>query len=479
LKASWLGNDDYEGTSGSTSFSVVEAAKPLEPDFSVSIEKPYLVLVIGESEQDITVVLRSRGGFCSDVGLSFSDMPKGVVANLLPRTLVLSSDGSASSTIKIHASWKSSPGSYVLHLVASGGGKEHSADIKLKVVLPTPQFTVSINPPAIKIPTLSGYNATVAIEVSSLTNYTIEPSLSFSGVPDGFEICLDKDVLSIPRMASGLAKLTIRTGAKPPEQGNYSILVECSYQGIVAEEKITLVVVDRAPMILRADLNPKSVKYGDYVLVEGFVSPQRPTEVLIAIILENGTEVDMTVLETNASGRFSHITPILLPDGEYEVIVSCEGDAFYYGTGLNFTLRVERADVVITLLSNTTKVKNGEPVLLEGTVKTASGKLLQNLEVTILISGKAGLQSITTKTDENGTYAVVVSGLSPGEYNVTSLVDDSNLYKAAKSEVLKLEVYNLVLPQPSDNLMSVITGIALTNLALAVASIARRSGKGG
>jgi hypothetical protein len=477
LKASWLGNDDYEGISGSTSFSVVEATKSLEPDFSVSIDKPYLVLVIGESEQDITVVLRSRQGLCSDVGLSLSNMPKGVVANLLPRTVALPSDGSASSTIKIRASWVSSPGSYVLHLVASGGGKEHSAEIKLKVVLPTPRFTVSINPPAIKIPTLGGYNATVAIEVSSLSNYTIEPSLSFSGVPDEVEICLDKDVLSIPRMASGLANLTIRTGAKPPAQGNYSVLVECSYQGVVAKEKITLVIVDRVPMVLRADLNPKSVKYGDCVLVEGSLSPQRPAEILITVALENGTEVKMATLKTNASGGFSHSMPILLPEGEYEVKVSCEGDAFYYGTGLNFTLRVERADVVITLLSNITKVETDKPVLLEGGVKTANGKPLQNLDVTILISGKTGLQSITTKTDENGTYAVVVSGLSPGEYNVTSLVDDSNLHKAAKSEVLKLEVYNLVLPQPSDNLMSVITGIALTNLALAIVSIARRSVK--
>jgi hypothetical protein len=146
---------------------------------------------------------------------------------------------------------------------------------------------------------------------------------------------------------------------------------------------------------------------------------------------------------------------------------------------LNFTLRVERADVVITLLSNITKVETDKPVLLEGDVKTVSGKPLQNLDVTILVLGKTGLQSITTKTDENGTYAVVISGLSPGEYNITSLVNDSNLYKAARSEVLKLEVYNLVLLPPSENLMSVITGIALTNLALAIASIARRSGKGG
>jgi hypothetical protein len=255
--------------------------------------------------------------------------------------------------------------------------------------------------------------------------------------------------------------------------------VECSYQGIVVKEKITFIVVDRVPMVLKVDLDPKSVKYGDCVLVEGSLSPQRPAEILIAVALENGTEVKMATLKTNASGGFSHSMPILLPEGEYEVKVLCEGDAFYYGTSLNFTLRVERADVVITLLSNITKVETDKPVLLEGDVKTANGKPLQNLDVTILISGKTGLQSITTKTDENGTYAVVVSGLSPGEYNVTSLVGDSNLYKAAKSEVLKLEVYNLILPPPSDNLMSVITGIALTNLALAVASIARRPGKGG
>ena len=386
LGASWSGNDYYEDSSCSISFTILEVVNPPEPDSSFTLEEPSLP-VTHEPVQNTTVILSA------------------------------------------------------------------------------PNFTVSANPRIIMIPRMSGYNTTVAIRVLSLSNYTIEPSLKVGGIPKGIEAELSLQTLSIQRFNSNLTTLVIRADANPPEEGNYSILVECSYKGVVKEELITLLVIDRMPTVLRVNMTPASVKYNDTVFINGSVLPQHQARITVTAILKNGTEINMTTFNTDEMGAFSQGIHILLIPDEYIVRVLCEEDIFYLESVLNLTLRVEKASLIITLSSNSTMVSSEEPVFLKGIVTTARGEPVQNINVTITVSGETGITRVYTKTDENGKYEAVIRGLSPGKFDVVSLVSGDNCYESVMSLPIKLEIQHPV-SHVINNILYPIVSLALVLLIL-------------
>jgi hypothetical protein len=386
LKASWFGNDYYEGSSSSVSFVVLGVVNPpTEPDFSFTIEEPS-ALVTYESGQNLTVIL------------------------------------------------------------------------------PAPNFTVSANPKIVIVPRISGYNTTVMIRVSSLSNYTLEPSLKVSGTPEGIEARLSQETLRIQRFDSNFGSLVIKTGTNPPEQGNYSILVECSYKDVVKEELITLLVIDRVPAVLRVNMTPASIQYGGTVFINGSVLPQHQARITVTVILKNRTEINMVTFNTDEAGIFSQSMPILLIPDEYLIRFSCEEDVFYLRSVLNLTLSVEKASLIITLSSNGTSTNSDEPVFLNGVVTTTKGEPVQNMNLTILISGEMGTISVPTKTHEDGTYRAVISGLSPGIYEAFSLIEGNDYYESVRSIPVKIDVLHPALQTP--NMPYLIVSIALSILIL-------------
>jgi 5-hydroxyisourate hydrolase-like protein (transthyretin family) len=335
------------------------------------------------------------------------------------------------------------------------------------VILSAPNFTVSANPKIIMIPRMGGYNTSVAISVLSLSNYTIEPSLKVGGIPKGIEAELGLQTLSIQRFDSNLTTLVIRTDANPPEEGNYSILVECSYKGVVKEELITLLVIDRMPTVLRVNTTLASVKYDDTFFINGSVLPQHQARITVTAILKNGTEINMTTFNTDEMGAFSQDIHILLTPDEYIVRVLCEEDVFYLESVLNLTLRIEKASLIITLSSNNTRASSEEPVFLNGIVTTARGKPVQNINVTIAVSGETGITRIYTKTDEKGKYEAVIRGLSPSKFDVVSLVSGNNYYESARSITIKLEIQHPA-SQTMNNILYPIVSLALIILILII-----------
>jgi hypothetical protein len=470
VHASWLGNDEYKGSSNTATFTVVE------PEFSINIGKTSLDLVIGESKQNVTITLESHHDFSSNVSLSISGVPSGASVNMYPTEVNLPPNGKASSLISFYASWDSAPGNYTVRLSASGGGKSRSQEIKLTIRLPPPRFTVLANPRIIIVPRVRGYNTTLTIMVSSLSNYTIVPSLKINNIPKGIEVRLNQEALRVQKLNSNSTTVAVSTSINPPEQGNYSILVECSYENVVAKELVTLVVTDRIPTILRVNLSSTSIQYGDTILINGSVLPQHPAKITISTILKNGTEIEMATFNTDEMGVFSQIMRIPLAPGEYTIRVLCEEDAFYSGSVSNLTLTVKKASIIITLGSNSTKAGSDEPVFLNGTAVTAKGEPVRDINVTLVVSGESGTMWVYAKTDENGKYEAVIRGLSPAKYDVVSLVSGDKYYESARSIPIKLEIQHPILRAINDILypivsLALIIFILITSIRVLVSTV--------
>jgi 5-hydroxyisourate hydrolase-like protein (transthyretin family) len=341
----------------------------------------------------------------------------------------------------------------------------HEPEQNTTVISAAPNFTISANPKIVRVPRMSGYNTTVKIRVSSLSNYTIEPSLKVSVIPNGIEVRLSQKTLSIQRFDSNSTSLVIRIDENLPDQGNYNIIVECSYKGVVKEELITLLIIDRMPTVLKVNVTPTSVQYGDTVLINGSVLPQHQARIVVSLILRNGTEINLATFNTDEIGAFSQDIHILLIPDEYIVRVLCKEDAFYLESVLNLTLRVKKADLIITLSSNNTRTSSEEPVFLNGIVTTARGEPVKNINVTIAVSGDTGAICVFTWTDGNGKYEAVIRGLSPGKYDVMSLVSGSDYYESTRSIQMKVEILHPEL-QAMNNTLSLIISLALIILVL-------------
>ncbi|MEM2058916.1 MAG: hypothetical protein QXO76_11805, partial [Thermoproteota archaeon] len=366
LRASWLGDIYYDGSSCTVLFIVTEIVNPPASDFSIISEEPHFISVSDEPGKNVTITLLA------------------------------------------------------------------------------PNFTVTVDPKIVKLYRASGYNTTVTIKVSSMANYTIEPFLKVSGIPEGIKARLDQEALRIQRLDSNSTILVISTGESPPEQGNYSIVIECSYMNVTSNELVTLNVVDRIPTGIRVDAAPTSIQYGDALFIKGLVSPPHSANILVSIMLKNGTEIDMAKFSTDETGEFSLSIRIMLAPDEYVIKVFQEEDIFYFGSAVNLTLRVVKANVIITLNSNSTRISSDEPVFLSGVVTTTKGEPVQNMTLKILISGETGTIMVPAKTNENGKYTAIISQLSIGKYEAVSLIEGNDYYEPAISPPVKIEVIHPV-----------------------------------
>ncbi len=398
LRASWLGDDYYEGSARSVLFVVMKVVNPPVSDFSDITEEPYSVANPDLPEQNITVTS------------------------------------------------------------------------------PTPNFTVSVDPKAVKLPKVSGYNTTVTIRVSSLSNYTIELSLKVSGIPEGIGARLSQETLMVQRLGSIFTILVINTGESPPDQGNYGILIECNSGDVVVSDLVNLIVVDRVSTLIEVNMTPALIQYGDIILINGSVSPPRQANILATIVLKNGTEIDTATFSTDETGKFSRSIRILLAPDEYIIRMSCEEDAFFSGDVLNLTLRVKRASIIITLGSNSTKANLDEPIFLNGIVTTTKGEPVKNMDLTILISGETGTISVPAKTNENGTYTAVISRLSAGKYEAVSLIEGNDYYELARSQPVKIEIIHPVSRTLNDIVYPIISTalsilILITSLRIMVSCV--------
>ena len=440
VQAYWPGNDEYESASRIAAFEVAE------PDFSLEANITSLTLVVGGTKQGINLTIRSKYGFSSSVNLALSGIPEGVIANLSTTSLALSAGGKASAFLSLYASWNSVPGDIVFRISAFGGGKNHTLDIRLVVKLPPPKFTLSIAPNYVTLPNLSGYNASVKIEVASETNYTIQPRITLRGLPPGLVSKIGEETLNMQKFGSVSAALTLIVGSVPPAKGNYTVVIECSYGGVTVTSQLEVGIIEKMPSTLTAALNSSSPQYGDEIMLSGAITPEQKAEVTIKLLNDDGTQTALASVETDDQGRFSHNMSVKFADGDYMALVFWEGSKFYLGSSTIIPMRVEKASTTITLRSNATSMTFGSTALLSGSVKDAKGRPVEDIGVIVVVSSKKATWSSILRTDKDGAYGLFVSDFSPGQYELMSHVEEQAYYKASDSEKIILSILQPVEP---------------------------------
>lgn len=110
------------------SFSVPRAGVDQSSDFAISAYPDTRTVKPGESTQ-FNVSLVSMRGFTSSVSLTIPNLPPPFEASFNPQSVI----PNGTSTLTVRTQPTSKNGSYILTVAASGGGKDHSANVTLIV----------------------------------------------------------------------------------------------------------------------------------------------------------------------------------------------------------------------------------------------------------------------------------------------------------------------------------------------------------
>jgi len=432
VMASWPGNSEYEGASATASFTVIK------PDFQLSLEDS-VRLTIGESARNISITLRSLGGFSSTITLSVENVPSGVQATFERGSLSLPSNGQAGTTLRLYASWNANPGSYSMKVKASGGGLTHEAALSINIVLPPPSFGLSLDKDSVALPIIKDYNSTIIVTVSSRTNYSITVSLEVGNLPSGVTFGLKNNELKVNRLSSNSTTLTLAVTEPLPKKGNHSLTVIASCSGVRSNATLSLKLVEKIPSRIIASLNTSSLEYGGTVELRGNVTPEpgRATTIHVYTLFSNNTRVRIGDTNVDEHGRFSYsYSPSEV--GTYTILVEWPGTDLYLGSSTSVPISVSRASTSITLFTNATETYVGKTIAISALL-TRDGKPVPNVNVTIAVRYEGLTFYYTATTNSTGFYAVPLR-LAEGSYEVSAYTLGSKYYAPSNSNTIGLKI---------------------------------------
>jgi uncharacterized protein YfaS (alpha-2-macroglobulin family) len=130
------------GTGAPGTHSAVVSVTVVVPDFKLALSSSALTVAPGSSGS-VTVTLTSLDGFSGTVALTYTLSPPGPQVTFSSTSVILSSSGSASSTLSASAASSgvySTPvaqGNYNLTVTGSSGGLVHSTTLALTVGSPS------------------------------------------------------------------------------------------------------------------------------------------------------------------------------------------------------------------------------------------------------------------------------------------------------------------------------------------------------
>jgi plastocyanin len=130
------------GTGSPGTHSATVAVTVVGPDFKITLSSSALIVAPGSSGS-VMVTLTSLNGFSGAVALTYTLSPPGPQVTFSPTSVMLSSSGSASSTVSVSAASSgvySTPvpqGNYNLTVTGTSGGLVHSTALALTVGSPS------------------------------------------------------------------------------------------------------------------------------------------------------------------------------------------------------------------------------------------------------------------------------------------------------------------------------------------------------
>ena len=150
---------------------------PPPPDFTLSASPNSLSVVPGGGGT-ATITVAPVAGFTGNVALTVAGLPAGAAATISPDHIT----GGGTAQLDVSTSTAAAPGTSQLTLTGSSGALSHQATVAL-VVVPPPDFALTVSPSSLEAP--PGGSVAYTVGIAALNGFGGSVALSLAGLPTG------------------------------------------------------------------------------------------------------------------------------------------------------------------------------------------------------------------------------------------------------------------------------------------------------
>ena len=277
-----------KGTSGALSATTLVTVQITGKDFLMAAGVSSLTIAQGGSAST-SVTVTPISGFNGTVDLSVDGLPAGVTVVVTPPSIL---NGSGSAGLVFSATPLTVPGIYTLTIRGISSLLMHSVNLQLKV-LPPPDFTLSVVPPAVALAV--GAPATAIVSTTALYQFNGSVALSVIGLPPGVTGSFNPASI----MGTGSSTLTLNsTGAVTA--GTYPITVQGISGALSHTTMFNLTMASALPKITLSA--PATLLVGDQAQVGIFLDQSMPGGVNVDLMLSNPMLASLNLSSTFIPG---------------------------------------------------------------------------------------------------------------------------------------------------------------------------------
>ncbi|HJU84505.1 MAG TPA: hypothetical protein VJ600_09865, partial [Holophagaceae bacterium] len=170
-----------------THFSVI-VPDPLVPDFSLALAPSSLPITAGGSGS-LAITVERIGGFAAPLAFTLDDAPAGVTGTFTTVPLPMKQGAAPavqteSHSLLINVPAATAPGTYTLHVHATGGGQDHRIGFLVKIA-PAADFALNANPASVTVNRTDAFAPPIAVAITRASTFTGAVAFTVSGLPAG------------------------------------------------------------------------------------------------------------------------------------------------------------------------------------------------------------------------------------------------------------------------------------------------------
>jgi len=443
-------------------------------DFVLSIQPTAQYMASG-AETTFLILVGSSGGFNSAVDLNVRNVPPGLEASLLPRSVTPPVGGQAYSVLTVASSSSLRTDTYTIEVRGTSGTLSKTASATLTITRIS-QFEVSVSPSSEIV--APGGSTKYEVTVSSLGGFSSNVNLDLNTVPG---ITFSFGPPSVKPSAGKSAKSILTAGAdKNAGPGTYTLIVKAASGSpdVTQFASVTLIVSKVSDFTIAVYPPISAIVVGESTAFSVAVSSlggfsSDVTLTLASVPQGVGFNFDpFTARPTAASPATSVLkltTTIEAKVGTHALLIVGTSDGNIHSASVTLTINPVATRVTISLSSSS--VKQEDTVTVRGTITLE----IVGAVVTLTYTKPDGtILTRTVKTNEDGSFSDSLVPEDVGTWQVSASWQGDATHAGANSDTVMLQVSELSFIERYGVLLGAVVVIALAAVGVIYYSRGKR-----
>jgi alpha-tubulin suppressor-like RCC1 family protein/uncharacterized membrane protein len=323
------------GTPGNPVAQFATFSLTVTPSFALALSPAQGSVVVG-SWVSTQVSLTTTNGFTGSAVLSVNGLPTGVAASFNPPTV----SATAPSTLSLSASGSAAPGVYQITVTATHPTAAQPVTVTYQLTVPTPAFTIGLNPAAGTAS--AGSTAVTTVSLTPINGFTGTAALVADGAPAGITVSFAAATVS-----DGNPVGVTVTAASTVPAGVYPVTIRATGGPATAPVSATATFTLTVTPVFTLGLNPgqaEVVAGGTAATQVTLSSPDGftgPASVAVSGVPDGVTATFTPSVSAGSPATVGLHTTLGSPVGSFTIVVTATSEAVGHPVTASYQLTID------------------------------------------------------------------------------------------------------------------------------------------